>query len=266
MHPGEARDEEAGVGKKQAAPPRAKYDPTKTRRDILSVATREFAKHGFNGARIDAIAARTSTTKRMIYYYFGGKERLYIAVLEQEYAGIRTHEARLQLELLPPELAIRRLTEFTFDYDHTHPDFVRLVAIENIHHARHLAKSAVIREVNQTIVDTIEVILRRGGDVEGVFHPQQDQRHRSAHADERALLFPRVEPAHLRRHFPSRFQRRRRAQDAQENGRRIHRSSLEDRLVIRGSKASASARPRSHRGTPRVGNATRCTLDMADHA
>jgi len=146
-----------------------RYDPTKTRSDILSVATREFAKHGFNGARIDAIAARTSTTKRMIYYYFGGKERLYIAVLEHEYAGIRTHEARLQLEMLPPELAIRRLTEFTFDYDHTHPDFVRLVAIENIHHARHLAKSAVIRDVNQTIVDTIEVVLQRGRR-EGVFH------------------------------------------------------------------------------------------------
>ena len=77
----------------RAAPSR-KYDPERTKRDILSVATKEFAKHGFNGARIDAIAARTSTTKRMIYYYFGGKEQLYIAVLEQEYAKIRDDEAR----------------------------------------------------------------------------------------------------------------------------------------------------------------------------
>ena len=67
------------------APPR-KYDAEKTRRDILPSRRKEFAKNGFNGARIDAIAARTSTTKRMIYYYFGGKEQLYIAVLEQEYA------------------------------------------------------------------------------------------------------------------------------------------------------------------------------------
>ncbi len=139
-----------------------KYDPEKTKRDILSVATKEFAKHGFNGARIDAIAARTSTTKRMIYYYFGGKEALYIAVLEQEYASIRSYEARLELDSLEPEQAIRRLTEFTFDYDHAHPDFVRLVAIENIHHARHLAKSTKIRKVNTTIVDTIESILQRG--------------------------------------------------------------------------------------------------------
>jgi AcrR family transcriptional regulator len=139
-----------------------KYDPEKTKRDILSMATKEFAKYGFNGARIDAIAARTSTTKRMIYYYFGGKEPLYIAVLEQQYAQIRTYEAGLQLDRLEPEKAIRRLTEFTFDYDHAHPDFVRLVAIENIHHARHLAKSTKIRSVNATIVGTIDEILQRG--------------------------------------------------------------------------------------------------------
>jgi AcrR family transcriptional regulator len=146
-----------------------KYDAAKTKRNILSVATREFAKHGFNGARIDAIAARTSTTKRMIYYYFGGKEPLYVAVLEQEYARIRASEAALQLELLEPEEAIRRLTEFTFDYDHANPDFVRLVAIENIHHGRHLAKSTRIRRVNSTIVEAIEAILQRGRR-QGVFH------------------------------------------------------------------------------------------------
>jgi AcrR family transcriptional regulator len=139
-----------------------KYDPEETKRDILSVATQEFATLGFNGARIDAIAARTSTTKRMIYYYFGGKERLYIAVLEREYAKIRAHESALNLESLEPEQAIRRLTEFTFDYDHANPDFVRLVAIENIHHARHLAKSAVIRGVNASVIETIDAIMKRG--------------------------------------------------------------------------------------------------------
>ena len=146
-----------------------KYDPAETKRDILSVATKEFAKYGYNGARIDAIAAQTSTTKRMIYYYFGGKERLYITVLEREYAKIRSYEAGLHLESVEPEAAIRRLTEFTFDYDHANPDFVRLVAIENIHHARHLAKSKEIRKVNATIVDTIDEIVQRGR-IEGIFH------------------------------------------------------------------------------------------------
>ena len=153
---------------KRAARPRT-YDAEKTKRDILTTATREFAKNGFNGARIDAIAARTATTKRMIYYYFGGKELLYIAVLEQEYAKIRAHEQALRLEQLDPEQAIRALTEFTFDYDHAHPDFVRLVAIENIHGARHLVKSKVIRRVNVTVIDTITAIIERGRK-ERIFH------------------------------------------------------------------------------------------------
>jgi AcrR family transcriptional regulator len=150
------------------APPSRKNDPEKTKRNILLIATKEFARHGYNGARVDAIAARTSTTKRMIYYYFGGKEPLYIAVLEAQYAKIRNYEAGLGLDRLEPEKAIRRLTEFTFDYDHAHPDFVRLVAIENIHQARHLAKSKLIRNVNATVVEAIKGILDRGRR-EGVF-------------------------------------------------------------------------------------------------
>jgi len=139
-----------------------KYDRQRTREDILSVANREFARQGFNGARVDAIASQTSTTKRMIYYYFGSKEKLYIAVLERAYARIRQAEADLRLERMEPEAAIRRLAEFTFDYDHANPDFVRLVAVENIHHARHLAKSGRIRAINKTITSTIDAVLRRG--------------------------------------------------------------------------------------------------------
>ena len=151
------------TGRTSAASGRArKYDRERTREDILSVAQREFARKGFNGARVDAIAARTSTTKRMIYYYFGGKEQLYIAVLERAYARIREAEAALGLDRMEPEKALRRLAEFTFDYDHANPDFVRLVAVENIHHARHLAKSARIRTINTSIVSTIDAILRRG--------------------------------------------------------------------------------------------------------
>lgn len=155
--------------KSRKAAARRTYDAVSTRRDILAVATREFARNGFNGARIDAIASRTSTTKRMIYYYFGGKEQLYIAVLEQAYAKIRAAESGLGLDLLDPETAIRRLAEFTFDYDHANPDFVRLVAVENIHHARHLSKSTNIRTINAGIISTIDAILRRGRR-EGVFH------------------------------------------------------------------------------------------------
>src|SRR3954447_17224866 len=76
---------------RQAAPERQR-DAVRTKREILEVATREFADRGYAGARVDEIAARTRTTKRMIYYYFGGKEQLYVAVLEAAYAGIRSAE------------------------------------------------------------------------------------------------------------------------------------------------------------------------------
>jgi len=142
--------------------PSRRYDAAKTRDDILAVATREFARNGLNGARVDAIAARTSTTKRMIYYYFGGKEQLYVAVLEAAYSRIREAEAELHLDHMEPVAAMRRLVQFTFDYDHANPDFVRLVAVENIHHARHLVKSRRIRDINAGIVSTIDGILRRG--------------------------------------------------------------------------------------------------------
>ena len=105
------------------------------------MATEEFARLGLAGARVDEIAARTGTTKRMIYYYFGSKEQLFTAVLEQVYAVIRQPEQQLDVEHLDPVAAIRRLAELTFDHHEAHPDFVRLVGIENIHEAEHIAAS-----------------------------------------------------------------------------------------------------------------------------
>ncbi|PWC54839.1 TetR family transcriptional regulator [Azospirillum sp. TSO22-1] len=146
-------------------------DPEGTKRDILAVATEEFATHGLSGARVDAIAERTRTTKRMIYYYFGSKEGLYIAVLEKAYGDIRAVEADLRLGDVSPEQAIRRLVEFTFDYEEAHPNFIRLVSIENIHHAEYIRQSETIRNLNVAVIDTIAGILRRGREA-GVFRTE----------------------------------------------------------------------------------------------
>ncbi len=137
-------------------------DKERTRADILDVATREFADKGYTGARVDEIAERTSTTKRMIYYYFGGKEQLYIAVLEQAYLAIRALEAELDVEHLEPEDAIRRLAELTFDHHEAHPDFIRLVSIENIHRAEHIARSEVLAGLANPALDGLTKILERG--------------------------------------------------------------------------------------------------------
>ena len=137
-------------------------DPQGTRRDIVEVATREFAQKGYSGARVDAIAARTRTSKRMIYYYFGGKEGLYLAVLEEAYSGIRRAEATLDLEKLAPEGALRTLVGFTFDYYNKHPEFVRLVMNENIMDAVHMKRSRAIGKLNVTVIDALERLLARG--------------------------------------------------------------------------------------------------------
>jgi len=139
-----------------------KLNAARTRQDILRVARQEFAEHGLSGARVDAIAARMRTTKRMIYYYFSSKEGLYLAVLEQVYGDIRSVEQELDLASLAPADAIRRMIEFTFDYEEAHPDFIRLVSIENIHHGRYLAQSSTLQKQNMIVIDTLATILERG--------------------------------------------------------------------------------------------------------
>lgn len=139
-----------------------KPDAARTRQDILRAARQEFSEHGLSGARVDAIAARMRTTKRMLYYYFGSKEGLYLAVLEQVYGDIRSVEQELDLASLSPVEAIRRMIEFTFDYEEAHPEFIRLVSIENIHHGRHLAQSSTLQKQNLIVIDTLTGILERG--------------------------------------------------------------------------------------------------------
>jgi AcrR family transcriptional regulator len=137
-------------------------DAERTRTEILDVATREFADRGYNGARVDEIATKTRTTKRMLYYYFGSKEQLYIAVLERVYQQIRTAEQTLDVDGLDPVDAIRRIAELTFDHHQSHPDFIRLVSIENINRAEHMAKSPRFPGQNASVVALIEQILARG--------------------------------------------------------------------------------------------------------
>lgn len=139
-----------------------KNDPEKTKQDILRVATEEFSAYGLSGGRVDAIAEKTKTSKRMIYYYFGSKEGLYLAVLERAYRKIRTLEADLELADMPPVEALRTLISSTFDHDENNPDFVRLVSIENIHYANHMRQSSEIGDMNLSIVKTIEQVLQRG--------------------------------------------------------------------------------------------------------
>ncbi|MEK0417528.1 MAG: hypothetical protein RI949_1534 [Pseudomonadota bacterium] len=138
------------------------HDPERTVADILEVATREFAEKGLAGARIDVIAQAMRTSKRMIYYYFGSKEGLYVAVLEEAYRRMRDIESRLQLEDLPPEDALRKLVGFTVDYQLAHPEFIRLVMNENILKGQYLKDSKAIQRLNVPAIAGLERVYARG--------------------------------------------------------------------------------------------------------
>ncbi|MBF8747493.1 TetR/AcrR family transcriptional regulator [Pseudomonas putida] len=156
---------ETGGGRKSR-----KNNPEKTREDILQAAINEFVQQGLAGARVDAIAERTATSKRMIYYYFGSKEQLYVECLVKLYGDIRKTEHSLDLESLPAEQAIRRLVEFTFDHHDRNVDFVRIVCTENIHYGEYVKQSPVIREMSSLVLEALARTLRRG-EQEGVFRP-----------------------------------------------------------------------------------------------
>jgi AcrR family transcriptional regulator len=147
--------------------------PEANRARILAAATAEFASRGFEGASMDAIAARTQTTRALINYYFGSKERLYLAVLERVYAEIREAENELELEHLPPVDAIRRIVEFTYDYYVEHEYFVRLVVAENQAKGRHMKRFPSLRTVNRPIVDMLGAVIARG-QAEGTFRQELD--------------------------------------------------------------------------------------------
>jgi AcrR family transcriptional regulator len=148
-------------------------DAELSKQDILAIATEEFAVNGLSGARVDQIAERTRTSKRMIYYYFGGKEGLYQAVLEKAYADIRNLESSANLAGLESREALRKLIELTFDYDETHPHFISLVSVENIHRAKHLTRLKTIKEINASVVRALADILERGRK-QGVFRADVD--------------------------------------------------------------------------------------------
>ena len=166
--------------------PKRTNDPERTMAGILAVATKEFADKGLTGARIDAIADATHTSKRMIYYYYGSKEGLYLAVLEDAYRRVRATEADLHLADLAPQDALKALVGFTFDHHHSNQDFIRLVMSENIQRGEYLVQSQLIQELNASVIQSIEALYKRGVKA-GVFRKGLDPI--DIHASISALTF-----------------------------------------------------------------------------
>lgn len=137
-------------------------DAEATKLRILEAAKGDFAKNGLGGARVDVIATKAKANKRMIYHYFGSKDGLFQAVIENAYLDIRTAEQKLHLDDLEPKEALERLVRFTWEYYLKNPEFITLVNSENLHRARHLKKSEVIKAASRKFVTMVSDILERG--------------------------------------------------------------------------------------------------------
>lgn len=157
-----SRPKAQGRSRRGSAGVPGRSDGARSREEILAVATEEFAERGLSGARVDAIAERTRTSKRMIYYHFESKEGLYEAVLERAYSEIRSVENELDLDALAPVQALRRIVELTFDYDESHPQFISLVNVENVNRGRVVARLASIRKRYSNVLQLMQTVLGRG--------------------------------------------------------------------------------------------------------
>lgn len=139
--------------------------------DLIDIATEEFVEKGLAGARIDEIAGKS--TKRKIYYYFGGKDELYRTVLERAYQRVRSSENKVDIETGSAIDALRRLIEHDVHYHSEHPELVRLVMNENIHRAAHLRQIEGIQESNRDVIELLAALVARG-EAEGSFRPGID--------------------------------------------------------------------------------------------
>lgn len=148
----------------------------KSRRALLQAARAAFAASGLTGARVDDIARGAGVNKQLVYHYFGSKDGLYTAVLADVYAEIRSREQHLELARLPAEEAMRRLIEFSFDFLAERPEFVRILADENLHGGEHLRGRDDVPEINRPIIDLLGDTLRKGV-ADGVFRKGLDPLH-----------------------------------------------------------------------------------------
>ena len=148
-------------------------DPEETKRRIMAAAKVEFAKSGLGGARVDVIAARAKSNKRMMYHYFGNKETLFRLVLEDAYADFREAEKALELDHVEPIAALRKLVSFNWDYFLENPEFITLVNSENLHKAKHIKSSKRLQEMSRNFVGRMQALLDRGADA-NLFHKNLD--------------------------------------------------------------------------------------------
>jgi len=168
--------------KKAAAAPAAGRKPgvrelaaQATRDNILRAATKVFARHGFAGGRIEQISKAAKSYDRMIYYYFGSKEGLFIAVIEDTYRRFNEAESALALDTAQPLQALRDVIRFVWGYYQKNPEFITLLNTENLLRGKHIGKSPNARQYSSPVIAITDSVLRSGAQ-QGLFRADLNAR------------------------------------------------------------------------------------------
>lgn len=144
------------------------HNAQQTRESLLHAAIKVFAQHGYDGGSVEKISRLAKSYDRMIYYYFGSKEGLFIEVLETIYRRMNEAESKLAIDVNAPAQALSQVVHFVLDYYRSHPEFVTLLNTENLHKGKHIVKSLRAREFSSPAIAVISSILRAGV-AQGIF-------------------------------------------------------------------------------------------------
>mgnify|MGYP006182387847 FL=1 len=139
-----------------------------TRDNILKAATKVFARYGYEGGSVEKISKAAKSFDRMIYYYFGSKEGLFIEVLEETYRRMNDAESKLDLDTAKPVEALQAVIRFVVGYYRKNPEFITLLNTENLHKGKHISKSMRAREYSSPAIEVIRRVLE-SGQTQGLF-------------------------------------------------------------------------------------------------
>lgn len=147
-----------------------------TRTRILEAAVKVFTRDGYSGGRVESISREAESNDRMLYYYFGSKEQLFICVLEHTYEQFNKAESRLKLDLSQPLVALQELVAFVWHYYVKHPEFVAILSNENLHSGKHAQQSSELRRLSGEAVGVLKPIIE-AGQAQGLFREVLDIKH-----------------------------------------------------------------------------------------
>lgn len=133
-----------------------------SRANLLRAATKIFAKHGFAGGRVGQISKAAKSYDRMIYYYFGSKEGLYIAVIEDIYRRMNEAEEALALDASQPVESLKTVIRFVCRYYQKHPEFVTLLNNENLLQGRHIVKMRSAQQYSSPAISVLQQLMAAG--------------------------------------------------------------------------------------------------------